>query len=227
MLMTPSTRLSPIHDELQRHDPRWSALADMPVALDFGDPAAEQALARSLALCDVSALPRMMVKGPNAEQFLRDRQIAIPGEIFGVLPLGSNGLIARTGDSEFFLEDDVSGRVVPRLVLEVDAARPGLFPVLRQDASILLSGTRGVEVFLQTCGYDFREPGPNLVMTRVAGVSASVLSRTIQGVGTFQLWVDGTYGPYLWETLMEIVQELGGGAAGLLAFFPDLARDEA
>jgi hypothetical protein len=34
--------------------------------------------------------------------------------------------------------------------------------------------------------------------------------------------VDGSFGAYLWDTLLEIVRELGGDAVGLSAFFPDL-----
>ncbi|HQU43399.1 MAG TPA: hypothetical protein PK867_11350, partial [Pirellulales bacterium] len=47
-------------------------------------------------------------------------------------------------------------------------------------------------------------------MTQLAGVSCSVLARQRQGLPTWQFWADGTYGPYLWETLTAIVRELGG-----------------
>jgi sarcosine oxidase subunit gamma len=215
-------RLSPVHDEFQHLRPCWGEIDGMPAALDFGDRTAEQDRARMLGLCDVSALPRLEVKGPNAAAFLESHHIALPSESFHVLPLGSGGVIARTGDAAFFLEEGPQGSLVARLAEALDSSGLGVYPAPRADAALLLSGTRSADVLLQTCGYDFRRPGPKLVMTRVAGVSASVLHRTINKVGAYQLWVDGTFGAYLWETLLEIVRELGGDAVGLSAFFPEL-----
>jgi sarcosine oxidase subunit gamma len=215
-------RLSPVHDELQHLHPCWGEIHGMPAALDFGDRTAEQDRARRLGLCDVSPLPRLEVKGPNAAAFLESHHIAVPPEIFDVLPWGSGGVIARTGGAAFLLEDGPQGSLVAILAEELDSAGPGVYPAPRADAALLLSGTRAADVLLQTCGYDFRRPGPKLVMTRVAGVSASVLHRTINNIGAYQLWVDGTFGVSLWETLLEIVRELGGDAAGLSAFFPEL-----
>jgi sarcosine oxidase subunit gamma len=221
--MNIAARLSPVHDELEHLHPRWGTIDGMPVALDFGDRTAEHDRERTLGLCDASALPRLEVKGPNVAAFLESHRIALPSEIFDVLPWGSGGVIARTGSASFFLEEGLQGSLIARLVEALDASGPGVYLAPHADAALLLSGTRSTDVLLQTCGYDFRQPGPKLVMTRVAGVSASILHRTMNNVGTFQLWVDGTYGAYLWETLLGIVRELGGDAVGLSAFFPELS----
>jgi sarcosine oxidase subunit gamma len=212
----------------------------MPVALTFRGRSVEQerGLARALGVCDASALHRLVIKGPGAAPFLEARGVAdaLPAEVFQVLPLKSGGLIARTGGAEFFLED-VPGdarlaTVAPLADSLLSSPPPGVYPAARPDASFLLSGDRAPAVFLQTCAYDFRElgpgsgPGPDqamvLVMTRVAGVSTWVLRRIIAGTAVHQLWVDGTYGPYLWETLGRIARELSGDAVGLSVFFPEV-----
>jgi sarcosine oxidase subunit gamma len=235
----PSARSSPVHDLLDHLHPRWGAVDGMPVALGFGGRtiAQEQGVARTLGLCDVSALPRLVIKGPGAESFLRSHEVAhdLPADVCRVLPWRSGGVIARTGRAEFFLEDvprdggppDVVERLTESLLT---SPPPGVYPALRQDASFLLSGDRAPALFLQTCGYDFRQidarpnPGPDptmlLVMTRVAGVSTWVLPRAINDHSAYQLWVDGTYGPYLWEILLKLARELGGDAVGLSVFFP-------
>jgi sarcosine oxidase subunit gamma len=235
------TRLSPIHDFLEHLHPRWSALDGMPVALTFGGRTIEQeqSLARTLGLCDVSALHRLVIKGPGAASFLAERAVAeaLPAEVFHVLPLNSGGLIARTGRAEFFLEDALGdGRgtdLVAHLAdLLLDSPPPGVYPALRQDASFLLSGDQVPALFLQTCAYDFRQHGsassPDqpgmMVMTRIAAVSTWVVNRRINGNRVFQLWTDGTYGPYLWETLLTIARELGGDAVGLSVFSRDPER---
>jgi sarcosine oxidase subunit gamma len=235
------TRSSPVHDLLEQLHPRWGALDGMPVPLSLGGRSVpqEQGLARTLALCDVSALHRLVLKGPAAASFLEARAIAptLPAEVFRVLPLRSGGLIARTGRAEFFLEDapgagGTQDVVAPLAESLLDSPQPDVYPALPQDASFLLSGDRASAVFRETCGYDFDQAGlracPNsdparlLVMTRVAGVSTWVLHRTLNGNAAYQLWADGTYGPHLWETLLKLARERSGDAVGLSVFFPEV-----
>lgn len=215
-------RLSPVHDALSHLHPTWDDVHGMPVALSFGDSRGENDRARTLGLADVSALPRITLKGPGAEAFLRQQGINMPSGIFAATAMG-DGVAARTGGAEFFVEDSASGTVVAGLTGLVRPGVPGVYPVYRADASLFLSGTLATEVFAQTCGYDFRgrEAG-KLVFTRVAGVSCSILPRTVNSIDLFQLWMDGTFGVSLWETLTEIAGELGGGPVGLLPFFPPL-----
>ena len=93
-----------------------------------------------------------------------------------------------------------------------------------QDASILLCGTDAVDVLRQTCSYEFQLPagGSPLVMTRVAGVSCAILPRELSAIPLFQFWLDGTYGAYLWETLVKIALESRGYVVGMKVFFPEL-----
>lgn len=215
-------RLSPIHDELEHLHARFVAVAGMPAAVAFGDAAKEQTIAADLGLCDVSWLHRTTLKGPAAASVLASQQIAVPEKILDVGQLEGGGVIARTGGSEFFIEDGLRGGLVERITKAVQATPNGCYSVTRQDASFLLSGKRAAEVFLETCGYNFREPTKQIVFTRVVGVSCSILHRDYNGSGVFQLWLDGSYGGYLWETLLEIVKDLGGNAVGAAAFYHDL-----
>jgi sarcosine oxidase subunit gamma len=211
-------RLSPLHDALAHLHPRWGEIGGMPVPLDYGDSEGERRQAETLALCDVSALARVVVKGPKAEALLQVQGVPVPKKIFQCEPLPQGGLIARMGGAEFFLEDGAEGDTVAKIETALGSGRPGVYRVLRQDASLLLSGSAATELLLETCGYDFHQAGPELVMTRVAGVSCAILPRTLNGFALFQLWADGTYGVYLWETLLDIAREMGGGAVGVNCF---------
>lgn len=215
-------RQSPLHDALSAMRPTWIELAGMPAPVDFGHPGPERVCARRLGICDFSAFPRLLAKGPNAAEWLAGQQLPIPDRTYGVAPLPRGGLLVRTGGAEFFLEDGLHGGVASRLQ---SAGLPpaGCSLAARQDAAIVLCGERAVEVLSQTCGYEFRRGQPEFVMTRVAGVSCAVFERTIDDVSCFQLWLDGTYGPYLWETLVEVAREAGGNIVGLGCFFPELA----
>lgn len=240
-MVTTPVRLSPLHDAIEELHPTWGALDEMPVALHFGDAAAEKAQAAKLGLCDASAMPRTMLKGPGALDMLRGNRTSIPEKIFDIVPISATGFLARTGSTEFFIEDLPGSELLAHLS-SVAAVRPGsVADVLRQDASILLSGTDAVDVLRETCNYEFHLPAADgatsngqqrswmvpaaashtgVVFTRIVGVSVMVLPRILNGVPVFQLWLDGTYGMYLWETLLEIVREHGGQPVGLATFYP-------
>jgi sarcosine oxidase, subunit gamma len=218
---------SPLHDALQGEKAfprsRWGDVRGMAVPLQLGEPAREAELAKVLALADASFLPRLVVKGPQAASFLEARGVTIPPDLLGVGPLESGGLIARTGSSEFFLEDGVAGNVVDRVQTSLGSGQKGVYRVLRQDAALILSGALSGELFRHVCSYDFiGEPHSRLVFTQVAGLSCSVLRQELNEIPVFRLWTDGTYGIYIWRTLLEIAAELGGGAVGTAVFFPAL-----
>ena len=90
----------------------------------------------------------------------------------------------------------------------------------RFDVALVLAGARLGELMLQTCAFDFDAvpPGtPAVVMTSMVGVGVTVALGTETELvqRTYRLWSDGSYGDYLWTTLVGIAEELGGGAVGL------------
>ncbi|HEV3025272.1 MAG TPA: hypothetical protein VGX76_22530, partial [Pirellulales bacterium] len=205
-------RLSPIHEQLAELKPRWMTLSDMPVPADFGDPERERRLASSLGLCDVSALERVVVKGPGAAEFLRMQSLWLPDQVCAHQPQRDGGLVVRTGGAEFFVENGWHNETVECIQAAVGAGTPGVYAFGRQDVSLVISGAAAPTLFSETCSYNFAVSGFQFVMTQMAGVSCAVLPRQLGAVRAWQLWADGTYGPYLWETLLQIVRELGGDA---------------
>ncbi|HVX11533.1 MAG TPA: FAD-dependent oxidoreductase [Pirellulales bacterium] len=210
------SRASPVHVELQKLRPTWSSTGDMPIATAIGDAAAERSAAATLGLCDVSALARVTVKGPGAAEFLTRQNIGLPESVNECQKLATGGFVARTGRTEFFIEDGWHGDTVDRLRAALAASAPGVLAVWRQDASFLLTGSRQSALFAQVCSFDFRSTGDALIMTQVAGISCAVLPARGHERPAFQIWADGTYGPYLWTTLLGIARELGGDAVGTL-----------
>ncbi len=56
-------------------------------------------------------------------------------------------------------------------------------------------------------------------MTVIAGVSVTLLRQMLNGQSVYRIWCDGTYGPYLWKTLLGITEEYGGGAIGFSFYY--------
>lgn len=220
-MMASGVRRSPVHEELARLGPEWGELNAMPVALGFGDPGREASLKEELGLCDLSALDRFGVKGANAAGWLEEHGVEAPAATNSWTGLPDEGLVARLGRSEFLVEDGPDGSTVEGLK-DSPVSGAGVYPVLRQDAAFALTGRRAREVMAQTCGLDFDsadlEERP-VFLTRVAVTSALVLPRIEDGTPVFRIWCSYPYGAYLWEELYKIVEEHGGGAIGVSAFF--------
>lgn len=210
--------LSPIHDALIARNPVWSDAGVMPpTVLGFdGDDAQRAAIVGIVGIVDLSHLPRAGAKGPGAADWLAALGLAVPHQPNSWNRLPGEGLIARLGLTEFLVEGDAS---IVDTLMQADRTA-GVYPVLRQDASFALCGARVNELLLQTCNVDFRtldaEPS-KLILTSMAGVGITILATRTGTLPCYRLWCDGTYGLYLWDTLVGIAEELGGGCIGLNA----------
>ncbi|MEW6445790.1 MAG: methylglutamate dehydrogenase [Pseudomonadota bacterium] len=168
--------------------------------------------AATLSLTDLTVVRQLVgVKGPKAAQWLANLGLPLPETANHWLALDDDRLIARLGLSEFLLDG-------PPGSLDTLAATPrthGVYPVLRQDAAFLLCGAGAPELLAQVCSLDFATlevtPGA-LALTSMAGVGVTLLPQPGDGGSRYRLWCDGSYGLYLWETLREIAEALGGDA---------------
>jgi sarcosine oxidase subunit gamma len=216
-------RRSPVHRLLESRGARWGRLAGAPFALSFGPAEEEAAALRDLGLCDLSALPKLGVRGPGAEEWLRGRGVELPPATYHTRPLPDGGLTVRLGPEDFLLEGGVSGDLLTRLAAGMAEAPPGVYRVERQDATFLLTGARAVRVLAQLCSLDFRAASPRrLLLTRAGGVNCGILPEEAAGVPAFRIWVDPTFAVALWESLAEIGEELGGRVVGAACFYPEL-----
>jgi len=209
-----SLRRSPVHDSLEELNPVWTQIHDMKIPLRFNNAASESQLKTELSLCDLSCLPKMGVKGPEALAWLAQARIPVPENVYGCCSLGDGGLVIRTERHEVFLEDGRDSHNVSELEHGLRSSSSGVYLVRRQDASFLLTGSRCNSVLRETCGVDFSEPPDGIVMTRVAGVSCMVLPLQAEETPAFRFWLDPSYGSYFWEALLSVVQQAGGTAAG-------------
>lgn len=215
-------RNSPLAHALASLHPEWMDVSGMAIPATLPDEPAERVV--TLGICDVSALRRLGVKGPAAGQWLADRGVPVPASPNAWCDGGQGGLVARLARTEFLVEDGFAGGDVARLSTELKAGTAGVYPVPRQDCALLLTGARVGELLVQTCNVDFSAQDPlarPVTLTQMVGVSVVVLRSVVGAVQGWRLWCDGTSGPYLWETLCGIAQELGGGPVGLRSAVPD------
>ena len=154
--------------------------------------------------------PRAGVKGPGAAAWLAARGLPVPASPNTWLALPDSGVIGRLAYTEFFVEGDTA------IALERDAldAPAGVYPVLRRDLGLVLSGEHALDVLAQTCNVHFAAldlDARPLVMTSMVGVSVLVIPERRADSIAYRIWCDPTYGAYLHRTLHSIATEEDGG----------------
>jgi len=208
-------RSSALESSLESLGPIWTERFGMRVPLRFREIEEERKQFENLAICDLSALPKMGVKGRGAVACLREEGLTVPERIYGWRQLEDGGLAIRTDRNEVFLEEGIEGSTLAGLSKKLGRGATSVDRVERQDTCLLLSGSRAIEVLRQTCSFNFSVESETVVMTRIALVSCMVLSCREAGVPVYRIWCIPSYGVYLWENLLQIVAELGGDAVGV------------
>ena len=177
----------------------------------------------TLGLCDRSFLTRWGVKGAGAAAWLASQGLPIPQRPNQWCALPNDGLIARLGTAEFLIEDGLEKAIAPQLA-QMTNVPPKVYPVLRQDSAIALTGRAVPDLLRQTCSVNFQAldlAEQPVVLTSMIGVSIVVIPGDRAGRPFYRIWCDGTFGVYLWQTLVTIAQDLGGGTIGA-AYLYDL-----
>ena len=216
--MTDMIKTSPVAQAQQALKPKMGVVNGMEIALEF---AGENGLKNVLGVTDVSCFERFGIKGPQAAKWLESQKFKTPPDINSWLE-SNNCLLLRLGGSEFLLEDQFGANNLKKLASFNQAKVAGAYRVTRADAAYLLSGSEVLNMLSELCMLDLRDsalPKNGLVMTQIAGISASLLRQNLHGEPVYRIWCDGTYGAYMWDMLLEVATELGGGAVGFSNHF--------
>ena len=209
--------MTPVHTVLDAMGARWGRIGEAPVATRFTRREIEISAMRELALCDMSVLPKLGIKGPGSAAWLRAEGVDVPNETYATACLPDGGLIACVAVDEFIMESGISTKSVMSLARRIAQDDGAAHAVQRQDATFLVSGSRACEALSQTCAINFDEASVDrLILTRVAGVTCGLLPQRVPGedVPLFRLWLDATFAIFLWQNLAQIIEEIGGRIIG-------------
>ena len=168
---------------------------------------------------DLSSRQRFGCKGPGAEPWLRGRGFDVPPGANSARTNPSNAWVARLATSEFLIEDlggaDDSVQSAWR-ALASDQPPQGVYPVLRQDFVVGISGCGTKALLRQICNVDF-EPlfetqsaadGP-VVLTSMAGVGVIAWPLRSANLCSITLWMDPSFAHYFHSTLRGISSDFG------------------
>jgi sarcosine oxidase, subunit gamma len=209
----PPQRSNPMFEVQRALAARWTTVESMPVAAAYGPN--DRSVAQVVGIGDASARRRCGFKGPGAAAWLQQQSVPIPAQPNQWVELAEGGLAARLGRTEFLVEDGAGGTTCARL--DALTVATDVYPVLRQDAELVLIGSRAGELLLQTCSVDFAALDPArrpVVLTMMVGVGVTIAIEALEAARRYRIWCDATYAGYLWTTLVDVARDLGGGPVG-------------
>ena len=213
--------VSPVAFAYSSRNPSYGVVNDVQTALSFTSLDEEKIRNQNLSICDVSCLNRTGVKGPQAENWIQSLGTILPHAVNSWTSENNGALVLRLGRGEFLIEDEPENALTG-MINEAPVKEGGVHKVVRNDASFIVSGELTSALFSEVCAIDLDGgalESNRLVMTIIAGVSATMLKQTWNNQPVYRIWCDGTYGPYLWKTLLGITEEYGGGPVGFNFYY--------
>lgn len=168
-------------------------------------------MTKLLNVTNLSALQRFGIKGPAAAEWLIHQGIEVPKNANTWLKTATGLMVLRLGASEFLLEDSLDGTNCAALCVKAKQATQNVYYVARFDASFALSGDATLDLLAELCTLDLRPSlvaDDALVMTQIAGISATILRQPLNGEVVYRIWCDGTYDEFMGGVLQEVASEI-------------------
>ncbi len=217
-------RRSFVYRELVALGATFGEIAGAACALEI-DGADEAARAESLALCDLSPLPRAGYKGRDTRAWLGARGIRVPEEDNRALRQDDGWLAARLAPGEVLLLAGLDGDPATADRLAADWSPdpdPGTYPVPRTDTNcwFAITGRHGAEMMAKLCGVDLRPhkfPDGAIAQTSVARLNAIVLRADLGATVAYHLLTDSASASYMWSCVIDAMAEYDGAIVGLAA----------
>ncbi len=220
-------RRSFLYRKLHGAGARFIEINGAAVAVDFGSAEAEPDAARTMAVAELSPLPRVGCKGRGALEWVRGQGISIGDANNAAYAQPDGGLAARLADTEVLILDSLkgTGTVVQRIEAAWSADEaPGAWPVSRQAGNFwfMVTGAHGPAMFAKLCGVDLRPgkfPPYAVAQTPVARVNCAVIRADLGETTAFHLLGDCAAAEYQWGCLLDAMHEFGGRPVGIEALW--------
>ncbi len=215
-------RRSFIYRELADLGARFAEVAGCAAAMDFGEREREADAAKTLGVCDLSALRRCGFKGPRTLEWLREKGIHV-GEADNMAYAQDEGwLAARLAPGEVLLLGDLDGGGPCEALARAWSmdGEPGTYPVPRAGANVwfLVSGAQAPAMFAKLCGVDLRPhrfTAGEIAQTSIARLNGIVIRDDLGAVPAYHLLADSAAAGYLWSCLLDAMAEFDGRPVGL------------
>lgn len=177
--------------------------------------------AEHAGLLDFSLMPRAGFRGLRVLDQLRSAGLPIPETHNQAVASELGEWILRLGPKEYWILgslQDAGARV--ETLKGAIPPNTDCYPLYCQDshAWLALTGAHLPAIMAKLCGVDLSKatfPPGAIAQTSVARINAIVVHHTLAKLPCFSLMFDSAAAEYLWDSLLDAVQEFGGRAIGL------------
>lgn len=187
------------------------------------DVASERRQAERAGLLDLSVLARRGFRGTKAVMHLESLQLPVPIKPNLASSTENGALVLRLSQKEFWVLGSLEDKGA-----SIDALDKGTlpadncYPLFCQDshAWLMMTGAHLPEIMAKVCGVDLREHGFPLgaiAQTSAARINVIVVHHQFKGIPCFSLLCDSAAAEYLWDSLLDAMNEFGGKAIGTSA----------
>lgn len=195
-------------------------LGDSVIVASYGSDDAAQA--RRCGLVDLSNLPRVGLRGPDAAAYLESRGFCLPPAPNQVLTQADGSHVARLSQTEYLLLGSL-GDAGERVAAEERAwtfttAAHYLLPRQDSHAWLLLTGAHIAEVMAKLCGVDLRAevfPRGAVAQTSAARINVIIVNAGPAELPCFQILCDRASALYFWDVMLDAMQEFDGRPVGV------------
>ena len=183
---------------------------------------------QSLAICDLTTLPRTGFKGSGALAWLHDQGFDLPVRPNLAIPRPNGCLIAKLSDQEalilsdiFSLSTDVIDLNNKSLECHSEVSRR-TYVLPRGDSHcwLAVTGSKASEMFSKICAVDLRThkfSSGSISQTSLAKVNSIIIRNDLGNTPCFYVLSDISSTEFLWDCILDAMQEYQGTPVGVLA----------
>ena len=194
------------------------------VIANIDDAYIEADNAKNLALSDVSHLARIGIKNYSKDLEIQKLIQNIPNKINTANNL-QGSLVAKLGMDELLILNTIeSNSDLPLLVTNshfsetIYSGSACFFPRQDSNTCFVLTGKYVPDILAKLCAFDLRDKNfKNLQVSQtiVARISAIIIRNDLSHCCCFYLLIDSAYSSYLWDVLIDAMEEYSGAVIGV------------
>ena len=183
---------------------------------------------QSLAICDLTTLPRTGFKGSGALAWLHDQGFDLPVRPNLAIPRPNGSLIAKLSDQEVLILSDIFSLSTDVINLDNKSLedhselsrRTYVLPRGDSHCWLAVIGSKASEMFSKICAVDLRThkfSSGSIAQTSLAKVNSIIIRNDLGNTPCFYILSDISSTEFLWDCILDAMQEYQGTPVGVLA----------
>ncbi len=191
------------------------------VVAAYSDQVDELRYAARVGLADLSTLVRTGFKGPNTAAYLEKhiRRLPVLPNSTEIQPDGS--VVACLSPTEYLILGSINA-AFPDALRNNSTHWRGVHQLPRRDSHswFALTGVEASSVLAKLCGVDMRTKNfadGRIAQTSLAHINAMIIRHDLSITPCFYVLSDTSFAEYLWDVLLDAMEEFDGKPVGIVA----------